>query len=332
MEKYQQLELEFSKWNGLDPEGMVSVSSGSAALHLALEALQLPPGSECLVPDYTMIACARAVTLAGLKPAFVDCDDRLLMDWSEVTSRLWIPDTLGAIMCVHVYGRRMDMDKVHSMFHRIVGKDGPKPVIEDLAEAHGVKPHPRTDAACWSHYRNKIVGGEEGGSVWFHNPEHAKLARQLRNLGFTDAHDFMHIPRGHNYRLANCLAEKVLDSLMFADRNIAARRTVESWYDRYCPMEWRMPPRDVPWVYDLRVKGMGRITQDRLVQILNGQGIAARHGFKPMTIQPEHAGYQEVCPKALEMASQVFYLPIHPGTTTEEDCKRSFEIIRHVLS
>lgn len=80
MEAYQRLEKEWAEFNGLDSAGMVACSSGTAALHLALEAFRLPPGSEVLVPDYTMVACPRAVAMAGLTPVFVDCDKRLLMD------------------------------------------------------------------------------------------------------------------------------------------------------------------------------------------------------------------------------------------------------------
>ena len=57
LEPYEQLELKFAKWNRLDPEGMVACSSGTAALHLALEAMQLPQGSQVIVPDLTMVAC-----------------------------------------------------------------------------------------------------------------------------------------------------------------------------------------------------------------------------------------------------------------------------------
>lgn len=80
MEPYQLLEREFAEWNDLDPAGMVACSSGTAALHLALEAFRLPQGSKVIVPDYTMVAVPRAVTMAGLKPVFADCDERLNMD------------------------------------------------------------------------------------------------------------------------------------------------------------------------------------------------------------------------------------------------------------
>lgn len=65
MEAYQQLEVEWAEFNNLTSEGMVCCASGSAALHLSLEALQLPPGSEILTPDLTMAAVPRAVKLAG---------------------------------------------------------------------------------------------------------------------------------------------------------------------------------------------------------------------------------------------------------------------------
>lgn len=77
LEPYQLLERRWAEFNGLDPAGMVACSSGTAALHLALEAL---PVERVFLPDLTMVACARAVVMAGLEPVFVDCDERLLMD------------------------------------------------------------------------------------------------------------------------------------------------------------------------------------------------------------------------------------------------------------
>mgnify|MGYP000263818837 CR=1 FL=1 len=100
--------------------------------------------------------------------------------------------------------------------------------MEDRAEAHGVDFGDYIpDAACWSFYRNKIVAGEEGGAIAFKNPRHASVAKSLRSLGFTTSHDFYHVPRGHNYRLANCLAQLVLSSLANVDANLAKRRQLE---------------------------------------------------------------------------------------------------------
>lgn len=340
MQPFEQLEQEWARFNDLNPKGMVACSSGTAALHLALEAMQLPPGSEVLVPDFTMIACPRAVTLAGLTPVFVDCDERLCVDVS-LMAEAQDGDCVEAMMFVHIYGRRCNMSGiVRSRMKKELR------IVEDLAEAHGVRPHACTDAACWSFYKNKIVAGEEGGAVWFRDPEHAALARQLRSLGFTDAHDFWHVPRGHNYRMSNAHAELVLSN--FWDEELGdiskpameyitrTRREIEGWYDKYCPDEWRMPKRDAVWVYDLRLKGLAYGKLDEVVKACRDAGIEARHGFKPCHEQREYAGCRAVGPerqwKVCAAAREVMYLPVLPGRTTEEDCRHAFEVIRKVTS
>jgi len=243
-ETYEQLEREFAEWNHLDPAGMVACSSGTAALHLALEALGvLQNNGVVALPDFTMVACARAVHLAEGWPEFVDCDARLQIH-PELVSEV---GDARVIMPVHVYGRSPDVSKIElRSFYT------PPHLVEDLAEAHGVRPHPLTSAACWSFYKNKVIAGEEGGAVWFKQREHAVRARCLRSLGFTDSHDFTHVPRGHNYRMSNAHADLVLKSLWRYEENVARRREIEGWYEEVCPDEWKMPERSVPWVYDLR--------------------------------------------------------------------------------
>lgn len=331
MEAYQRLEKEWAKWNDLDPQGMVACSSGTAALHLALEALQLPQGSEVITSDYNMIAVPRAIAMAGLVPVFVDCDGRLLMD-AKLASKHATYNPYCVVIATHIYGRVCDMETV-SKFATFR--------IEDLAEAHGVRPHPVTDAACWSFYRNKIIAGEEGGSVWFRNPKHAALARQLRSLGFTAAHDFNHIPRGHNYRMSNAHAQLILIDPSMPSNNSKVtrnkqRREIESWYDAACPSQFRMPPRQAPWVYDLRIPGMPEAKQNELIRKLRAAGIAARHGFKPMCDQQEFIKCRMIADdningtKSRLASKEVLYLPIQPGITTEEVVNRAMNIIKSV--
>jgi dTDP-4-amino-4,6-dideoxygalactose transaminase len=315
MEPYQELEQSFAQWLGVDSTRCVACSSGTAALHLALESLPIQQRSVVAVPDYTMVACARAATLAGMIPTFVDCGDDLLMDTRQLPNDPRV--TCG--MAVHVYGRRCDMVGVHRWAQRNYAM-----VIEDMAEIHGVPPHPDTHAACWSFYENKIVGGEEGGMVMFKHARWADKARQLRTMGFTSRHDFDHVPRGHNYRLANCLAELVLESLHDFPDNFADRRMVEDWYDERAPQEWRMPRRDAPWVYDLRVPGLKRERMYWVVKRLNGLGIDARMGFLPMTRQQEYRS--ETGPGAARAADEVLYLPIRPDLA-EADCEAAVEAL-----
>jgi len=338
VEAYQELEQRWAEFNSLNPAGMVACASGTAALHLAFEAFQLPSYSEVICPDFTMVACPRAIVLAGLTPVFVDCGDDLNLDLALIK-----PDFPGnpakAILAVHIYGRQCDVEGIHGL-----GKTHGRLVIEDLAEAHGIRPHDLSHAACWSFYKNKIVAGEEGGAVWFKEPSLAKLARLLRSQGFTEAHDFSHVPRGHNYRLSNLHAAYILGqghlgetnhgSLKRVEQNLYLRRLMESWHDSYCLPEWRMPPRVVPWVYDLRISGLTDRLRDHLIQSLKGEGIAARHAFKPMTWQKEFSGCRLIKGedhKAGRLAREIVYLPISPGNITEATVKRAYRLIRRLL-
>ena len=106
--QYLELEDKFSSYIGV--EDCVAVSTGTAALHVALEALQLPENSEVIVPQFTMVATAWAVYYARLQPVFVDCTDDLLIDIDDLKSK--ITSKTKAIMVTHVYGRVVNMDKI----------------------------------------------------------------------------------------------------------------------------------------------------------------------------------------------------------------------------
>lgn len=316
MEPYIELEKKFGEWIG-NPN-TVACSSGTSALHLAIEALELPRNSGVFVPEFTMIACARAVTLAGLKPVFVDCGKDLLINPQLIPAeKSHVTEHVSAVMPVHIYGRRCNMPGILTLANRHKFA-----IIEDLAEAHGIPPHPASDAACWSFYRNKIIAGEEGGMIAFRDPEHAKRARQLRSLGFTESHDFLHIPRGINARLSNVHASLILESLANVNENIQKRYQIEKWYDERIPDQWKMPEREVCWVYDIRISRGDTIF---LVRELNRQGVAARLGFRPMSQQPEYLGYYQQL-LACDLAKHIIYLPIDP-LMTEEDVADICEIL-----
>jgi len=323
MQAYEKLEQELAEWSGLDD--VVVCSSGSAALHLALEALELPLGSKVIVPEFCMIACARAVVLAGLVPVFVDCGDDLLMHHSKVTEAMGRSaafdhncNCIKAIMAVHIYGRRCDMNWLTSL---------DIPVIEDLAEAHGITPHPKSAAACWSFYRNKIVAGEEGGAVCFPKANSYPLtwglkyqvARELRCQGFTDKHDFIHRPRGCSYRLSNANAQLIKTKTWW--NNTELRRERERWYNELIPKQQQRGRRDAPWVYDVFHQEAHRIVDE-----LNESGIRARRAFAPMSMQPEfRQPYKHL--NAFKAYESVLYLPLDPSVTHKE-----VEIAAHIVT
>lgn len=309
MEAYQKLEEEWSKFCGF--EHCVACSSGTAALHLALETLEVSKRDPVIVPDFTMVACARAVKLAGAECEFVDCRDDLNIDPREIWEKLkW---KKHPIMAVHTYGRRCDMNEISRM-----KEERGVLIIEDLAEAHGIAPGWNTDAACWSFYKNKIIAGEEGGMVAFRDSDLAKRARSLRSLGFTDEHNFRHIPRGHNYRLSNCHAELILESLHRYDENNERRRVVEAMYDSLIPKSWQMSKRDAVWVYDFVMEGITWGQRHSIISDLRAQGVQARHAFYPMTGQEEFLSPQIRSPMAWKAAREIMYLPVSPSMTLEE--------------
>lgn len=342
MQAFERLEIEVAKWNGLEPDNVVSCSSGSAALHLAWEALRLPQASSVICGDYNMIACPRSISMAGLVPQFVDCDERLLMDLDKTDHILsgWpkIPDdpnqyvkegNITGILATHVYGRRIDMDALHMLASKY-----DLAVVEDLAEAHGVRPHAASDAACWSFQRTKVVHGEEGGAVWFRQKRDADLARSLKDCGFNADRDYVHVPRAMNYRLANCLAVKVLESLNKVECNLSKRRRIEGWYqealDKHS-LDWVQPPRDSVWCYDIRVPGMAGEVQDRVVRELKAAGIHARHGFKICSGQQEYFNRACYSPQALAASREVICLPCDPESVSRLDVEQAFRIISSAL-
>lgn len=333
MEEYEYLEAEWAGFNSVNPAQMVACSSGTAALHLAFESLNLRSGSEVIMSDFNMIACPRAVAMADLKPAFVDCTKDLLLDTSLIAAA--VTNRTTAILATHIYGRRCDMDAIHEL----AASRGIS-VIEDMAEIHGVLPHPRTDAACWSFYKNKIVAGEEGGAVMFgnHASSRASVARQLRSLGFTEAHDYMHIPRGHNYRMSNCHARLIRLSFASYLANYNIRRLYEQLITNYLPYKLRNGGRDAPWVYDIKIPSIGN-AKSKLLARLQGMGIAARHAFKPMSMQREFCNCRYVihdergAMNSYQFSDDVLYLPLSPGSygaveNMEENIKRMCSVIR----
>lgn len=326
MLKHEQLEKEWAEWNGLDPVNMVACSSGTAALHLACEAGHVR-GKRVVIPDYTMVACARAAVLAGGRVDLADCmNERLTIDPDVAQARKKMTIAVGAIMAVHIYGRQCNMDDLAQ-----VSDAGYSTwLIEDLAEAHGVKIHPRTDAACWSFYANKIVGGEEGGAVYFRDKESADHARCLRSLGFEydgqGGHDYTHIPFGHNYRMSTSHASLVLTSLRNYGLNVALRREQLKSFREATPDEMNRPWPEAPWVHDIDLPS--NADRERVYAQFKNAGLPVRFGFKPMSKQRE---FRYMTPVTTELSwKRVLYVGLDPTVPAAETMRRA-AVIRAVL-
>jgi len=298
--EYQILEKEFSFYVGT--KECVSVNTGTAALHLALEALRLPKEAEVIVPQYTMIATAWAVHYAGLTPVFVDCTEDLLINTDDIERA--ITKNTRVIMVTHIYGRVVNMTKVMEIALKYNLR-----VIEDAAEAHGSKWEGQKvgsfDIGCFSFYANKIVSGEEGGAVVSDDEEFIKTARDMKSMSFGAEHNYMHKQIGFNYRMTNSQASLILESLRNIEENIRSRKRNESLYDSLIEDRYTMPRRDVPWVYDIKVK------DNKIVDHLRNRGIPARYGFKPVSMCAPFF-VDATSTNAFKASQQIMYLPVGP--------------------
>lgn len=296
----------------------IACANGTVAMHLALATLGLEPEDEVIIPTFTMIATANAVTYCGAKPVLVDMEPTYWqMDINQIADKI-TPRT-KAIIPVHIYGHPTDMDPLMELAHRhgIL-------VIEDAAEAHGATYKERRtgglgDAAGFSFYGNKIITTGEGGMVTTNNRTIAKLAWNLRDHAFSSERHFWHKFVGFNYRMTNLQAAVGLAQVEQLNNFVAKRRQNAHEYNRRLqdipgirtPQEasWA---QNVYWMYGILVDeaayGMNR---DQLRKVLADNGIETRTFFIPMHCQPVYwKTFQgERYPVAESLCRDGFYLP-----------------------
>jgi perosamine synthetase len=181
----------------------VSVSSGTAALHLALLALEIGPGDEVLVPAYTFPATANVVVLAGATPRLVDVDPHTMnIDIARLADAI-TPGT-RAVIAVHLFGRPLDWDALRAAVpERVL-------LVEDAAGALGARYRGRRcgslgDLGCLSFHPRKIVTTGDGGAVTTDDDALADALRSLRNHGVVPGGGFEIERPGLNYRLPDIL-------------------------------------------------------------------------------------------------------------------------------
>lgn len=293
---YQKLEEALVNFTGAkSADHVVVCNSGTAALHLALESLYhhipvpLRQRSYIAVPDYCMVAVPRAVVLAGFQPVFIDCnlDDYNMNLKSLIKAYQHLKGDIFGTIVVHNYGREVNTDEFHSKIAKVSNHSFY--LIEDLAECHTSFPSPQSKAACWSFYKNKVLNGEEGGCVTFLQEYNAEYARSLRTIGFTKEHNYKHIPRGHNYRLANSLASIILDNLNYLSTKIKRVKQIEEIYDSIFRnvYPFLIRNRSNTWVYDVRIPDMTKELQEIMVKQLQNIHPGVRYGFKQNSDQDE---------------------------------------------
>jgi perosamine synthetase len=306
----------------------VAVSSGTAALHVAMIAAGVGEGDVVVTTPFSFIASANAILFQRATPHFVDIDpDTLNIDPAATVDAI---ERLAprAVLPVHIFGRPAEMrDIVHAAREHGVA------VVEDACEAVGASadgvPAGRWgDAAAFGFYPNKQLTTGEGGVLLTDRDDWARLARSLRNQGRTEANAMQHDRLGYNYRLDDLSAAVGLGQLRRLDELLQKRATVAARYDALLrgvdgvtmPAPAR-PGMRISWfVYIVRLAP--EIDRERVMAALAARGIDSRPYFPPIHLQPlyrQQFGFRPgAFPHAEAAGRELLALPFH-GNLGDDD-------------
>jgi dTDP-4-amino-4,6-dideoxygalactose transaminase len=298
----------------------IGVASGTDALMLSLHASGVGPGDDVIIPAFTFVATASAVSALGARPIFADIEPgTFAIAPADIEQRL-TPRT-RAIIAVHLFGLAADMEPILAL-----GARSGIPIIEDNAQSLGATYRGRATGSmgafgCLSFYPSKNLGAYgDAGMIVTSSASAAERLRSLRNHGETAR--YVSAERGWNSRLDEIQAAVLRVKLRHVAPWTAARQAVASAYDAALrsalgirPPEGRNNCQHVYSVYTIRVEG-GAARRDRVKQHLASLGISSVVYYPaPLHLQPIYANAglgRGALAHAERAADEVLSLPIHP--------------------
>jgi len=268
----------------------VAVSSGTAALEIAIKSLKLKKGDEVIIPNFTIISNAIAVLKENLNIKLIDCS---IKDWnmniSEVKKK--ITKKTKAIIATHIYNfpLRVDILKTICNKNKII-------LIEDAAEAIGQKLNNKLcgsfgDISIFSFYANKQITTGEGGMITTNNKKLFEKSKSLRNLCFGKKDRFNHEDIGWNYRMTNLQASLGVSQLKRIKSIVHKRHLVgKEYFQRlkfnkniYIPETSRNYAKNIYWVIAFVITNKNlNIDAKKMMKKLITYGIQTRPFFWPM--------------------------------------------------
>ncbi len=345
--KTLEFEKLFAKYVGT--EHAIAVSSCTAALHLALEAIGLRPGDEVLLPTTTFTATAEVVTYLGGRPVLVDIDPSTMNLGAEDAARRVTPQT-RAVLPVHFAGQPCDMETIQAL----ASKHGLR-LIEDAAHALPASYRGRpigslSEFTAFSFYATKTLTTGEGGMVTTSNAAAAERMRTMRLHGIArdawkrysaeGSWQYEVIEAGFKYNMTDLQAALGLAQLAKCDALRQARCAIAQQYTDACRASDALEPpsvladRQTSWhLYVLRLNlGRLRINRNELIEELRRRGIGASVHFIPLHLHPYYQrtfGYRAGdFPRAEAEYARCLSLPVYPAMT-KDDVGR---VIEEVLS
>jgi dTDP-4-amino-4,6-dideoxygalactose transaminase len=314
-ENVQEFERLVAEYTGI--KHAVAVSSGTAALHLALLSLDIGPGDEVILPDFTFPSTANVVELAGAKPVLVDID----LSTFNINTDLIEPAITGrtrAIMPVHLFGLPAEMDPVMALARKYNLK-----VIEDAACALGAEYRDSKcgtigDTGCFSFHPRKNITTGEGGMLITDDDTVAGLARQLRNHGMEKINNRVQFKRaGFNYRMTDFQGVLGVVQMGKLEKIIRKKQELARIYNREfadmdlvtCPVN-QEDGREI-WQSYVILLNEG-IDRDMISERLKQQGVETTIGTYAVSSQPHYAKAAGRLPNSDRAFKQSLCLPFYP--------------------
>ncbi|EOP12156.1 MULTISPECIES: aminotransferase class I/II-fold pyridoxal phosphate-dependent enzyme [Bacillus] len=291
-----EFEREFASFVGV--RGGTAVSSGTAAIHLALRLLGIQKGDTVFCSSFTFVASANPIVYLGAEPVFIDSEPETWnMSPSALSHALYEANKMGnlpkAIILVHLYGQSAKLDEILLLCHQYN-----VPIVEDAAESLGSTYKGKASGTfgkfgVYSFNGNKIITTSGGGMLVSNDVEALERARFLATQAKDPAPHYEHSEIGYNYRLSNILAGIGRGQLEVLEDRVRARRFI---YKRYYEALSHMPgfyfmpelenTRSNRWLTTLTIdeKESG-ISIGKLLRILAEENIEARPMWKPLHMQ-----------------------------------------------
>jgi dTDP-4-amino-4,6-dideoxygalactose transaminase len=277
---------------------IAALSSGTAAIHLALIILGVGPGDEVLCQSFTFSASANPITYLGATPIFVDSEYdtwNMSPEFLEIAilDRISKGKRPKAIIPVHLYGMPAKMDEIIR-----IAKKYDIGVIEDAAEALGSRYKGQScgtfgEMACLSFNGNKIITTSGGGALVAKQKAHSQKAVFLATQARDDAPHYEHTHIGYNYRMSNICAGIGRGQMLVLDKHVERRRSNFEFYKKslanISEISFLNEPKDAfsnRWLSCILVDPQNGVSRETIRLDLLGENIETRPLWKPMHMQP----------------------------------------------
>lgn len=297
----------------------IGCANGTDAIEIVLQALNLDPEDEVIVPAMTWISTAEAVCRQGLKPVFCDVDSSLLLDPQKLECLL--TKRTRAVILVHLYGNPSNSERVQRFC-----RENDLFLIEDCAQAHGAKYENKHVgnfgiAGTFSFFPGKNLGAlGDAGCIISNSSEIAELCLRIRNHGQIKKHDHSPTIVGRNSRLDSIQASFLSVKLKRLDNDNERRRCIASSYRSVIPADCCLPETTQHHVFHqfvLRVP-----SRDKFIEYMANLGIETGihypNGLPFMEVFSSYTGPNPDFPNVKKLQKEIVTIPVGPHLNDEE--------------